>query len=255
MAVNLHFLDNPGTSGIFNCGTGRAQPFNDVAAAVVNTLRAERGEAGLSLAQLVELDLIRYIPFPDDLGTLSELYPGRCVAPACRRFHRAHARRADGRGRVRALLARPQVSRCRMPALPGRNKPPPCLVMPAVFVGSRSIPGTRICRRGCFRSPPRRQLPAIAMICGWRDNRRVRFLSGDPHACIRCSIQRLVPAGRHSSILRQASGRRPAPRPPSGHQADAAPHLPDARLAKAPRPVRCPCRAGPGARHGAVPAA
>ena len=57
----------PGTSGIFNCGTGRAQPFNDVAAAVVNTLRAERGEAELSLAQLVELDLIRYIPFPDDL--------------------------------------------------------------------------------------------------------------------------------------------------------------------------------------------
>ena len=39
-----------------------------------------------------------------------------------------------------------------------------------------------------------------------------------------------------SSILRQASGRRPAPRSPSGHQADAAPHPPDARLAKAPRP-------------------
>ena len=46
VAVNLHFLDNPGTSGIFNCGTGRAQPFNDVAAAVVNTLRrARRGRA------------------------------------------------------------------------------------------------------------------------------------------------------------------------------------------------------------------
>ncbi|MFY2084756.1 ADP-L-glycero-D-mannoheptose-6-epimerase, partial [Achromobacter xylosoxidans] len=42
-------------------------PFNDVAAAVVNTLRAERGEAQLTLAQLVELDLIRYILFPDDL--------------------------------------------------------------------------------------------------------------------------------------------------------------------------------------------
>ena len=67
VAVNLHFLDHPETSGIFNCGTGRAQPFNDVAAAVVNTLRAERGEAQLTLAQLVELDLIRYIPFPDDL--------------------------------------------------------------------------------------------------------------------------------------------------------------------------------------------
>ncbi len=42
MAVNLHFLDHPEQSGIFNCGTGRAQPFNDVAAAVVNTLRAKR---------------------------------------------------------------------------------------------------------------------------------------------------------------------------------------------------------------------
>ncbi|MEN5157095.1 ADP-glyceromanno-heptose 6-epimerase [Achromobacter spanius] len=67
VAVNLHFLDHPEQSGIFNCGTGKAQPFNDVAAAVVNTLRAERGEAELTLAQLAELDLIRYIPFPDDL--------------------------------------------------------------------------------------------------------------------------------------------------------------------------------------------
>ncbi len=38
-----------------------------MAAGVVNALRAERGEAELTLAQLVELDLIRYIPFPDDL--------------------------------------------------------------------------------------------------------------------------------------------------------------------------------------------
>ena len=85
VAVNLHFLDNPGTSGIFNCGTGRAQPFNDVAAAVVNTLRAERGEAELSLAQLVELDLIRYIPFPDDLRDATRAIPRQmcraCVPP------------------------------------------------------------------------------------------------------------------------------------------------------------------------------
>ena len=67
VAVNLHFLDHPEQSGIFNCGTGRAQPFNDVAAGVVNALRAERGEAELPLAQLVEQGLIRYIPFPDDL--------------------------------------------------------------------------------------------------------------------------------------------------------------------------------------------
>lgn len=65
--VNLHFLDHPQISGIFNCGTGRAQPFNDVAAAVVNSLRAEKGEAALPLATLVSEGLIRYIPFPDDL--------------------------------------------------------------------------------------------------------------------------------------------------------------------------------------------
>jgi ADP-L-glycero-D-manno-heptose 6-epimerase len=67
VAVNLHFLDHSQHSGIFNCGTGRAQPFNDVAAAVVNTLRAEQGEAAMPLHQLVAQGFIRYIPFPDDL--------------------------------------------------------------------------------------------------------------------------------------------------------------------------------------------
>ncbi|MBJ7264525.1 MAG: ADP-glyceromanno-heptose 6-epimerase [Burkholderiaceae bacterium] len=67
VAVNLHFLDNPQVSGVYNCGTGRAQPFNDVAAAVVNTLRVEQGESALALPELVKNGLIRYIPFPDDL--------------------------------------------------------------------------------------------------------------------------------------------------------------------------------------------
>ncbi|WP_454689439.1 ADP-glyceromanno-heptose 6-epimerase [Achromobacter aloeverae] len=67
VAVNLHFLDNPDKSGIFNCGTGRAQPFNDVAAAVVNALLAEQGHAPQALEALVAQGLIRYIPFPDDL--------------------------------------------------------------------------------------------------------------------------------------------------------------------------------------------
>ncbi|GAA4331615.1 ADP-glyceromanno-heptose 6-epimerase [Pigmentiphaga soli] len=67
VAVNLHFLDKGGPSGIYNCGTGRAQPFNDVAQAVVNTLRQLRGEAALPLDQLVAQGLIRYVPFPDDL--------------------------------------------------------------------------------------------------------------------------------------------------------------------------------------------
>lgn len=66
-AVNLHFLDNPGHSGVFNCGTGHAQPFNDVAMAVVNTLRAENGEAPLSLEDLVSQGLLDYVAFPEDL--------------------------------------------------------------------------------------------------------------------------------------------------------------------------------------------
>ncbi len=65
--VNLHFLDHPEVSGIFNCGTGRAQPFNDVASSVVNTIRQARGEAPLSLQEQVRQGLLRYIAFPDDL--------------------------------------------------------------------------------------------------------------------------------------------------------------------------------------------
>lgn len=65
--VNLHFLDHPETSGIFNCGTGRAQPFNDVAAAVVNAMRHLQGKASLPLEDLVKQGLLRYDSFPDDL--------------------------------------------------------------------------------------------------------------------------------------------------------------------------------------------
>lgn len=52
VAVNLWLLDHPGVSGIYNCGTGRAQSFNDVAAAVI--AYHQRGQ-------------IEYIPFPDHL--------------------------------------------------------------------------------------------------------------------------------------------------------------------------------------------
>jgi ADP-L-glycero-D-manno-heptose 6-epimerase len=65
--VNLFFFDHPEKSGIFNLGTGRAQPFNDIASTVVNSLRAIDGEAPLSLAELVQRGLIEYIPFPDAL--------------------------------------------------------------------------------------------------------------------------------------------------------------------------------------------
>jgi ADP-L-glycero-D-manno-heptose 6-epimerase len=67
VAVNLWFLQNPQASGIFNLGSGRAQPFNDVAVATVNASRASKGEAALPLSDLVKQGLIEYVPFPDAL--------------------------------------------------------------------------------------------------------------------------------------------------------------------------------------------
>ena len=67
VSVNLHFLDNPQTSGIFNCGTGRAQPFNDIASSVVNGIRQARDQSVLSLDELVAQQILHYMPFPDDL--------------------------------------------------------------------------------------------------------------------------------------------------------------------------------------------
>ena len=64
VAVNLWFLEHPECSGVFNLGTGRAQPFNDVAVAVVNATRARAGEAALPLDAVVRQGLIEYIEFP-----------------------------------------------------------------------------------------------------------------------------------------------------------------------------------------------
>jgi len=65
--VNLHFLEHPEKSGIFNVGTGRAQTFNELAVANVNACRALAGQEALPLAELVKSGLIEYIPFPADL--------------------------------------------------------------------------------------------------------------------------------------------------------------------------------------------
>lgn len=62
--VNLFFLDHPEKSGIFNLGTGRAQSFNDVAEATVNSCRALEGKPALGLDALREQGLVEYIPFP-----------------------------------------------------------------------------------------------------------------------------------------------------------------------------------------------
>jgi len=67
VAVNLWFLDHPDKSGILNLGSGKAQPFNDVAIAVVNTLRKSQGEAPLSIEEAARGGLIDYIAFPPAL--------------------------------------------------------------------------------------------------------------------------------------------------------------------------------------------
>ena len=66
--VNMHFLDHPDRSGIFNLGTGASQAFNDVAVAAVNACREAQGEgAALTLTRLQELGQIEYIAFPEAL--------------------------------------------------------------------------------------------------------------------------------------------------------------------------------------------
>ena len=65
--VNLYFLDHPEKSGIFNLGTGRAQSFNDVAVATVNSCRALEGKAPLALEQMVQQGLVEYVAFPEAL--------------------------------------------------------------------------------------------------------------------------------------------------------------------------------------------
>ena len=67
VAVNLWFLQNPERSGVFNLGTGQAQPFNDVAKTTVNAIRAKRGQPALSLEDLRAQGMIETIPFPDAL--------------------------------------------------------------------------------------------------------------------------------------------------------------------------------------------
>jgi len=64
VAVNLWFLQHGGVNGIFNVGSGRAQPFNDVAHAVVNGWRERANEPALPLDELVARGMVEYVDFP-----------------------------------------------------------------------------------------------------------------------------------------------------------------------------------------------
>jgi ADP-L-glycero-D-manno-heptose 6-epimerase len=66
--VNLHFLQRPHLSGIFNVGTGRAQSFNEMAESVINACRRRAGEPPLARAELLARGALEYIPFPPALA-------------------------------------------------------------------------------------------------------------------------------------------------------------------------------------------
>jgi ADP-L-glycero-D-manno-heptose 6-epimerase len=61
--VNLWFLERRDLSGVFNCGTGRAQSFNELATAVINAAQGTNH----TLKDLVSRGLIEYVPFPPGL--------------------------------------------------------------------------------------------------------------------------------------------------------------------------------------------
>lgn len=67
--VAMYFM-TAGKSGIFNCGSGRAQPFNDVALTVVNSLSG----TDHTLEEAVAQGLIEYIPFPEALKGKYQAY-------------------------------------------------------------------------------------------------------------------------------------------------------------------------------------
>jgi ADP-L-glycero-D-manno-heptose 6-epimerase len=68
--VNLWLLERREVSGVFNCGTGRAQTFNELAAAVINAAQGTR----LSVKEMVQKGLIEYIPFPAGLADKYQSY-------------------------------------------------------------------------------------------------------------------------------------------------------------------------------------
>jgi ADP-L-glycero-D-manno-heptose 6-epimerase len=68
VAANLWFLDRPDASGIFNLGTGQAQTFNALAAAVINAIDARGGVSKRDVDELVKTGAIQYVPMPTSLA-------------------------------------------------------------------------------------------------------------------------------------------------------------------------------------------
>lgn len=102
--VNLHFFDHPQRSGIFNLGSGQARTFNEVALAVINSVRANADQPPLSLQQAVESGLLGYREFPSRCGRATRATPAptwsccarRATATISRAWKRASPATAAG---------------------------------------------------------------------------------------------------------------------------------------------------------------
>ena len=115
VAVNLWFLDHPGKSGIFNLGSGRAQPFNDVATAVVNALRADAGQPAFDTADGRCQGTDRVHPLPRrPARQVPVLHPGRPGGLARCRLRPRLCRRADGRRQIHGPVCYPGAASTRL---------------------------------------------------------------------------------------------------------------------------------------------
>jgi ADP-L-glycero-D-manno-heptose 6-epimerase len=104
--VNMFFLDHPEKSGIFNLGTGRAQPFNDIAHATVNACRALEGKPALSLAEMVAQGIVEYVDFPEALkGKYQSFTQADMTALRAAGYQDDFATVEEGVGRYVARLA------------------------------------------------------------------------------------------------------------------------------------------------------
>ena len=103
--ANLHFWNRP-VSGIYNLGTGRAQAFNDVALAVVNTLREHVGHSPMPLEHAVRAGTDRVHRISRSAqGQVPGLYAGGPHAAARRRVRPVVQERRARHRELRPLAA------------------------------------------------------------------------------------------------------------------------------------------------------
>lgn len=105
--VNIHFLERPRRSGIYNVGTGRAQSFNDVAETVINACRSAAGQPALARAELKAQGAIEYIAFPAALqGKYQSFTEADVTALRAAGYDAAFLAVAEGIGRYAGGLLR-----------------------------------------------------------------------------------------------------------------------------------------------------